>query len=171
MLENEAYFLRNTDDGVFGTKNGRSDLIKAVLAQVSHVMSYELEAISSCVAVAVEDRTLVSISTNRQKKRKLNIEDYASKEQRSLLENLRFQRKDLQAELDSVMEKEEALMAELVQTAAAEDIDPEPASKVEEKPGRADITSASLKLLFAMRKCRSTSFSSSRPHVKNFEKI
>ena len=95
---------------MFGTKNGRSDLIKAVLAQVTQVRSDELEAISSCVAVAVEDRTLVSISTNRQKKRKLNTEDYASKEQRSRLENLRIQRKGLQAKLDSLMEKEEALM-------------------------------------------------------------
>ena len=94
MLENEAYFLwSNSDLGVFGTKNGRSDLIKAVLAQVNQIRSNELEAISPCNAVAVEDGTLVSISINRKKKRKLNIEDYGTKEQLSLLENLRLQRK------------------------------------------------------------------------------
>ena len=38
MPENEAYFLwSNSDLGVFGTKNGRSDLIKAVLAQVNQI--------------------------------------------------------------------------------------------------------------------------------------
>jgi hypothetical protein len=113
MLENEAYFLwSNSDLGVFGTKNGRSDLIKAVLAQVNQIRSNDLEAISPRNAVAVEDGTSVSISTNRkkEKKRKLNIEDYGTKEQLSLLENLRLQRKDLQGKIDSVMEQEEALI-------------------------------------------------------------
>jgi hypothetical protein len=61
MLEDEAYFLwKNSDDGVFGIKNSRSDLIKAVLAQVTQVRSDELEAISSCVAVAVVPYPLIA---------------------------------------------------------------------------------------------------------------
>ena len=60
-----------------------------------------------------------------------------------------MQRADLQAKLDIVMEEEEALMAELVQTAAAECSDPEPPQKCEEIPGRAGITSSSLASLFA----------------------
>ena len=70
ILENEAYYLwHNSAQGVFGTKNGRGNLINAVLAQVNQVSSDELESTSSGVAVAVEDRTMASISTKRQNKR------------------------------------------------------------------------------------------------------
>ena len=45
ILENEAYYLwRNSAQGVFGTKNGRGNLINAVLAQLNQVSSDERSA-------------------------------------------------------------------------------------------------------------------------------
>jgi len=45
ILENEAYYLwHNSAQGVFGTKNGRCNLINAVLAQVNQVSSDERSA-------------------------------------------------------------------------------------------------------------------------------
>ena len=152
ILENDAYILwHNSAQAAFGTRNGRSNLIDAVLAQVNQFSSPELESTSSGVAAAVEDRTMASVSTDRKNKRKLITEDYATKEQLSILEDLRVQRADLHAKPDIVKEEEEALMAELVQTAAAECGDPEPPQKCEEITGRAGITSSSLASLFAAR--------------------
>ena len=93
----------------------------------------------------------ISKNWDRKNKRKLITEDYATKDELSILEDLRVQRADLQAKLDIAKEEEEALMAELVQAVAAECGDPEPPQKCEQIPGRAGITSSSLASLFAAR--------------------
>ena len=92
ILDNEAYFLwHDSELAAFGGKNGRNNLITAVLAHVEKTRASMKPTITLVTA------TTASTSNAERRKRKHNADKYATEQQLSTLQELRARRAQLQA--------------------------------------------------------------------------